>query len=97
MPSRFLPGIVAFATNVFTGIFVRFHQPDYPFRFVVFQAVVLLAASALAAPFRWAWIIAFLLLLGGVVISGFSVGLFYVPTLVTAGWVMVRRLASTAT
>jgi hypothetical protein len=48
-----------------------------------------------ATPFRWVWALAFLTLIGGVVLTGFSVGLFYIPTVIAAGWVMVRRFEAT--
>jgi hypothetical protein len=53
------------------------------------------AALLFATPFRWVWALAFLTLIGGVVLTGFSVGLFYIPTVIAAGWVMVRRFEAT--
>ena len=92
MRSAFLPAFIAAVTDIITTVIVRFSQPDYPFRFLVSQFAMFGLAMLLASPFRPLWVIAFALLIGGVIITGFSVGFIYVPTVVAAGWVMVKRL-----
>jgi hypothetical protein len=49
------------------------------------------AAMLLAAPQRWLSWVSLLLLLGGALLAGMSVGMFYLPTLAAAGWVAARR------
>ena len=93
---RFLPAVIAAATDVATSIFVFEHQPDYPFRFLIFQLAMFGLALLLAGPYRTLWFLAFALLILGVLLAVFSVGFFYIPTVVAAGWVMVRRLAATS-
>jgi len=90
---RFFPAILAAATDVGTGIFVSQRQP-YPVEFLIYQLAMLGFALLLAAPYRLFWIIALLLLIGGVFLAGASVGLFYVPTVFVAACVMVWRLAA---
>ena len=92
--ARFRPAILAAITDVLAGVFVRQHQPDYPVQFVIFQVVMVGGALLLAAPQRWVWLIGFLVVLGGVLLAGMSVGFFYVPVLAVAGWVMARRRAT---
>jgi hypothetical protein len=86
-----LPAVLAVVTGVGTAIFVHQHQPDYPLRLVTFQIVMLGAATLVAAPQRWLWSLSLLLLLGGAFVAGMSVGMFYLPTVVAAGWVAARR------
>ena len=93
---RFLPAILAAITDVGTTVFVRQHQPDYPIQFVTFQIVMVGAALLMAVPQRKVWLVAFLVLLGGVLLAGMSVGMFYIPTLIAAGWVMARRNVDSA-
>jgi cell division protein FtsW (lipid II flippase) len=92
---RFVPAVLAAVTGVACLVLILAHQPDLPGRFLLFLAVMLAAALAFATPYRWLWVIAFVVLLAGVVLAGFSVGLFYIPTVITAGWVMVRRVEAT--
>lgn len=88
----FLPAIIAAITDVVAAMSVRSHQPDYPFRFLIYQVVMIGLALLMALPVRWVWLVAFLLLIAGVLVAAASVGYLYVPTLIAAGWVMVRRL-----
>ena len=94
---RFLPAILAVITDIGTAAFVRQHQPDYPIQFVTFQIVMVGAALLMAVPQRWVWLMAFLVLLAGVLLAGMSVGMFYIPTLVAAGWIMAKRLGDQTT
>jgi hypothetical protein len=48
------------------------------------------AALLAAAPNKWVWFAGFSLLLAGVIVTGFSVGMFYLPTFFAALWVRVR-------
>ena len=86
----FLPAALAVVTDVATAAIVRAQQPDYPGRFIVFQVVMLGAALLSALPRKSVRIVGFVLLLAGVFITGFSVGLFYLPTFFAFVWVMVR-------
>ena len=88
---RFLPAVLAAVTDVVTGAMVWANQSDYPGRFIVFQIVMLGAALLAAVPRTWVWLVALLILLAGFFISGASVGWFYFPTVVAAGWVRVRE------
>jgi hypothetical protein len=56
-----------------------------------FQIMMVGAAMLVAAPQRWLWSVSLLVLLGGAYVAGMSVGMFYLPTLVAAGWVAARR------
>src|SRR5271157_1814280 len=87
---RFLPAVLAAVTDVVTGAMVWTNQPDYPGRFIVFQIVMLGAALSAANPRMWVRLLGLPILLAGVLISGASVGWFYVPTVLAAGCVMVR-------
>jgi hypothetical protein len=87
---RFLPAVLAAVTDVVTGVMVWTNQPDYPGRFIVFQIVMLGAALLAANPRMWVRLVGLPILLAGVFLSGASVGLFYVPTVLAAGCVMVR-------
>jgi hypothetical protein len=55
------------------------------------------AALLIAASQRWLRLVAFLVLLFGVLLAGMSVGMFYIPTLVAAGLIMAMRLTDRAT
>jgi hypothetical protein len=88
----FLPAIVAAVTDVIASAAVRTHQGDLPVGFLIYQAVMMGLALLLAVPVRWVWLAAFLLLMGGMILAGFTVGFLYIPTVAVAGWVMVRRL-----
>jgi hypothetical protein len=94
---RFLPAVLAVITDLVAAVFVRQNQPDYPVQFVTFQIVMAGAALLVAAPQRWLRLVAFLVLLFGVLLAGMSVGMFYIPTLVAAGWIMAMRLSDRAT
>lgn len=89
--SWFFPAVLAVGTDLVTAVFVHQHQPDYPVQLVTFQIVMVGAAMLVAAPQRWMWPVALLVLLGGVLLTGMSVGMFYIPTLLVAGWVAARR------
>jgi hypothetical protein len=93
----FLPAVLAVITDLVAAAFVRQNQPDYPVQFVTFQIVMAGAALLVAAPQRWLRLVAFLVLLFGVLLAGMSVGMFYIPTLVAAGWIMAMRLSDRAT
>jgi hypothetical protein len=56
----------------------------------VFQIVMFGAALLPAVPSKWVRLVGFVLLLAGIFITGFSVGLFYLPTFFVFVWVMVR-------
>ena len=77
-------------TDAFATATVRANQPDLPARFVVFQIVMFGAALLAAVPNKWVRFVGFVLLLAGIFITGFSVGLFYLPTFFVFVWVMVR-------
>src|ERR1019366_3265372 len=86
----FLPAVLAAVTDGVTAAMVRANQPDYPDRFVVFQIVMFGAALLAAVPSKWVRLVGFVLLLAGIFITGFSVGVFYLPTFFVFVWVMVR-------
>ena len=86
----FLPAALAALTDAVTAAMVRANQPDYPARFVVFQIVMFGAALLAAVPNKWVRFVGFVLLLAGMFITGFSVGMFYLPTFFLFVWVMVR-------
>ncbi len=99
MALRFLPAVIAAVTDVVTSVifvvYLRPHQPpgyEYPVELVIYQFTMFGLALLLALPIRWLWLAAFLLLIGGVILAGFSVGGLCIPTAAAAGWVMVRRL-----
>jgi hypothetical protein len=56
----------------------------------VYQVVMLGAALLSAVPKKSVRIVGFVLLLAGVFITGFSVGMFYLPTFFAFVWVMAR-------
>ena len=87
---RFLPAVLAALTDAFATATVRANQPDLPGRFVVFQIVMFGAALLAAVPSKWVRLTGFVLLLAGMFITGFSVGMFYLPTFFVFVWVMVR-------
>jgi cell division protein FtsW (lipid II flippase) len=67
--------LLAALTDAFATATVRANQPDLPARFVVFQVVMFGAALLAAVPNKWVLFIRCVLLLAGMFISGFSVGL----------------------
>jgi cell division protein FtsW (lipid II flippase) len=87
---RFLPAVLAALTDAFATATVRANQPDLPGRFVVFQIVMFGAALLAAVPSKWVRFVGFVLVLAGMFITGFSVGLFYLPTFFAFVWVMTR-------
>jgi hypothetical protein len=93
----FFPAVLAVITDLVAAVFVRQHQPDYPVELLTFQIVMVAAALLVTAPQRWLRLVAFLVLLSGVLLAGISVGMFYIPTLVAAGWIMAMRLSYRAT
>ena len=86
----FLPAALAVVTAAVTVCVVTAHQPDYPARAVVYQVVMFGAALLAAVSNKWVRFTGFVLLLAGMFITGFSVGLFYLPTFFVFVWVMVR-------
>jgi hypothetical protein len=90
--SPFLPAIIAAATDLVTLVIVLSLPQEYPLRVVTYQLAMFGLALLLATSYRWMWVASFSLLIVGVVLAGFSIGMFYIPTVVAAGWVMVRRL-----
>ena len=86
----FLPAALAAVTDVFATATVRANQSDLPGRFIVFQIVMFGAALLAAVPSKWVRFVGFVLLLAGMLITGFSVGLFYLPTFFVFVWVMTR-------
>lgn len=93
----FLPAVLAVITDLVVAAFVRQNTPDYPVQFVTFQIAMAGAALLVAAPKLWLRLVAFLVLLFGVLLAGMSVGMFYIPTLVAAGWIIAMRLSDRAT
>ena len=93
----FIPAVLAVITDLVVGVFVRQNMPDYPVQFVTFQITMAGAALLVAAPQRWLRLVASMVILFGVLLAGMSVGLFYIPTLVAAGWIMAKRLSDRAT
>lgn len=91
MPFSYLPAVLAAVTDIATAAMVRANQPDYPGRFVVFQIAMFGAALLAASSQTWLRLVAFIILLAGASITGFSVGMFYIPTVIAAGWMVVRR------
>ena len=89
----FLPAVLAALTDCLVSFIVRAIQPDYPGRVIILQSVMFAAALLVALPYRWVLVPAFVLLFAGVLISGFSVGIFYVPTVIAAAWTVSRRSA----
>ena len=87
---RFLPAVCAALTDAFATTTVRANQPDLPGRFIVFQIVMFGAALLAAVPNKWGRFVGFVLLLAGIFITGFSVGMFYLPTFFVFVWVMTR-------
>jgi hypothetical protein len=86
----FVPAALAAVTDAFATSTVRANQPDLPGRFVAFQIVMFGAALLAAVPSKWVRLVGFVLLLAGMFITGFSVGMFYLPTFFVFVWVMVR-------
>jgi hypothetical protein len=86
----FLPAALAALTDAFATSTVRANQPDLPGRFIVFQVVMFCAALLAAVPNKWVRFVGFVLLLAGMFITGFSVGMFYLPTFFVFVWVMTR-------
>ena len=85
-----LPAAIAAVTDAFATSTVRANQPDLRARFIVFQVVMFCAALLAAVPNKWLRFVGFVLLLAGMFITGFSVGMFYLPTFFVFVWVMVR-------
>ena len=86
----FMPAVLAALTDAVTAAMVRGNQSDYPGGFIVFQILMFGVALLAAVPRMWVRLAAFVLLLAGIFISGFSVGFLYLPTLFAVLWVMVR-------
>ena len=87
---RFLPAVLAAVANIVATAMVRSSPPENPARFVVFQVVMFGAALLAAIPNKWVRFVGFVLLLAGMSITGFSVGIFYLPTFFAVVWLMVR-------
>ena len=58
--------------------------------FIVFQIAMFGAALLSAVPSKLVRLTGFVLLLAGIFITGFSVGIFYLPTFFVFVWVMMR-------
>jgi hypothetical protein len=86
----FLPAVLAGLTNAVTAAMAGSSQPEYSGRFVVYQVVMFGAALLAAVPNKWVRFVGFVLLLAGMFITGFSVGLLYLPTFFAFVWVMTR-------
>jgi cell division protein FtsW (lipid II flippase) len=86
----FLPAALAVVTDAATAVFAIAHQPDYPGRFIVFQVVMFGAALLAAVPNKWVRFVGFVIVLAGMYITGFSVGLLYSPTFFAFVWVMTK-------
>ena len=86
----FLPAGLAALTDAFATSTVRANQPELPARFIVFQIAMFGAALLAAVPSKCVRFVGFVLLLTGMFITGFSVGMFYLPTFCAFVWVMVR-------
>ena len=95
MRCGFLPAMLAAVTDVVITVIVWRNQPDYPGRFIVFQIVMFGAALLAALPRTWVRLVGLVVLVAGFFISGVSVGWFYFPTVVAAGWVTVRSRIGT--
>lgn len=89
----FIPAVIAVVTGLGTAVFVHRHQPDYPAQLVTFQIIMVGAAMLVAAPQRWVRSVSLLLVLGGAYVTGMSVGMFYLPTVLVVGFVVARRLS----
>ena len=87
---KFLPAVLAALTDCLVTFIVRANQQDYPDRVIILQAVMFAAALTTALPQLWVRFAALLLLIAGVLISGFSVGFFYVPTVIAAALLLSR-------
>lgn len=85
----FLPAALAAMTDIWATGFVLTHQPFYG-RTIVFLIVMFGAALLVADSRKWVRVVGFVVLAVGVFISGMSVGMFYIPALIAAGWLMVR-------
>jgi hypothetical protein len=89
----FLPAGLAAVTDVLTALIVLAHQPDYPENVVVFQILMVLTALLSAVPNLGVRFVGFMLLMAGVLITGMSIGLLYLPTAMVALWILVRTPA----
>jgi hypothetical protein len=87
-----LPAVLAVSTDLGTGVFVHQHQPDYPVQLITFQIMMVGAAMLVAAPQHWVRWVSLPLLLGGAFVAGMSIGMFYIPTVAAAAFVVSRRL-----
>jgi hypothetical protein len=87
---KFLPAMLAALTDCVVTFSVRANQQDYPDRVIILQVVMFAAALATALPQLRVRFAALLLLIAGVLL-GFSVGLFYVPTVIAAALSLSRR------
>jgi len=99
---RFVPALATAVTDLIVAVVVMpllaRHQPPgekYPIQVVIYQIAMLGLALLLATPLRWTWLPTFLLLIAGVILAEFSIGILYVPTAALGGWVMVRRIEET--
>src|SRR5690242_4419672 len=90
--AAYLPVIHCAITDVVAGIIVVKIQPVYPIQVIAFQLIMFGLALLFALPVRWLWVFSFVLLIVGVWVTGFSIGLHYVPTVIASGWVMAKRL-----
>ena len=86
----FLPAVLAAVANIVAIAVVRSNPPENLGRFVVFHVVMFGAALLAAIPNKWVRFVGFVLLLAGMCITGFTVGILYVPTFLAVVWLMVR-------
>lgn len=86
----YLPAAVAALTDMATAWMVVTNQPDYPIRAVMLQLLMFLAALLIAIPNKAIRVLAILVLVIGMAFAIASIGLFYIPTIFAAGWVLVR-------
>ena len=91
----FFPAVLAALTDLGTTAILRSNpsfQSGSPPRFLIFQCVMFGLALTLATRYRWLWVVAFVLLISGVLLGAASVGFCHIPTVAAAGWVMVIRM-----
>jgi hypothetical protein len=87
----YLPVGIAAVTDLATAWMVLANQPgNYPYRVIMLQLIILLSALLMAFPNKAIRVMAILVLTGGAAVALASIGMFYVPTIIASGWVLVR-------